>query len=75
MKKLLNSSFAPFLCIPFGAICFTILFALSPSKLTANQPVMINDPRWPEFLECSKDQGDMGCDSCYFAIFGVHSTF
>jgi hypothetical protein len=24
------------------------------------------------FLECSKDQGDMGCDSCYYLVYGKH---
>lgn len=27
--------------------------------------------KWNQFLECSKDQGDWGCDSCYHAIYGV----
>lgn len=26
--------------------------------------------RWSLFLECSKDQGDAGCDSCFTAIYG-----
>jgi len=30
------------------------------------------DPLWLKFLECSKDQGDAGCDSCYVAIYGRH---
>jgi hypothetical protein len=25
-----------------------------------------------EFLECSKNEGDFGCDSCYFLIYGKH---
>ena len=24
------------------------------------------------FEECSKDEGDAGCDSCYFKIYGKH---
>lgn len=24
------------------------------------------------FLECSADEGDAGCDSCYFVIYGYH---
>lgn len=28
----------------------------------------INDSIWKAFLECSKDEGDAGCDSCYQAI-------
>ena len=26
--------------------------------------------RWNAFLECSKDEGDAGCDSCFTAIYG-----
>lgn len=26
--------------------------------------------RWAQFLECSKDQGDWGCDSCFIMIYG-----
>jgi hypothetical protein len=26
--------------------------------------------KWAEFLECSKDEGDAGCDSCFTAIYG-----
>lgn len=25
---------------------------------------------WAQFLECSKDMGDAGCDSCFTAIYG-----
>lgn len=26
--------------------------------------------KWERFLECSKDEGDAGCDSCYILIYG-----
>lgn len=26
--------------------------------------------RWTQFLECSREQGDAGCDSCFTAIYG-----
>lgn len=26
--------------------------------------------KWNAFLECSKDGGDAGCDSCFTAIYG-----
>jgi hypothetical protein len=26
--------------------------------------------KWNAFLECSKDEGDVGCDSCFTAIYG-----
>ena len=29
--------------------------------------------KWNRFLECSKDEGDMGCDSCFFMVFGYHA--
>lgn len=25
-----------------------------------------------EFLKCSENEGDLGCDSCYFLIYGKH---
>ena len=32
------------------------------------------DPvKWQEFLDCSADQGDAGCDSCFFKVFGYHT--
>ena len=27
------------------------------------------------FLECSKNEGDQGCDSCYFLVYGKHTNF
>ena len=32
----------------------------------------IKEEKWEQFLECSKEQGDAGCDSCYFLIYGYH---
>lgn len=26
--------------------------------------------KWAQFLECSRDQGDAGCDSCFTMIYG-----
>ena len=26
--------------------------------------------KWQQFLECSKDEGDAGCDSCFTMIYG-----
>ena len=26
--------------------------------------------KWAEFLECSKFEGDAGCDSCWYVVFG-----
>jgi len=27
--------------------------------------------KWAQYYECSENEGDWGCDSCYHAIFGV----
>ena len=32
----------------------------------------IKAEKWVRFLECSKNEGDMGCDSCYYLIYGKH---
>ena len=34
---------------------------------------MQDTAKWNAFLECSKDEGDMGCDSCFYLIFGYHA--
>lgn len=44
------------------AIGFTLRGAFTP----------LPDTKMKQFLECSKDEGDAGCDSCYFAIYGYH---
>jgi hypothetical protein len=28
--------------------------------------------KWERFLQCSENEGDAGCDSCYFLIYGKH---
>lgn len=28
--------------------------------------------KWNQFLECSENEGDLGCDSCFFLIYGYH---
>jgi hypothetical protein len=28
--------------------------------------------KWEQFLQCSENEGDAGCDSCYFLIYGKH---
>lgn len=32
----------------------------------------IKAEKWERFLECSKNEGDLGCDSCYYLIYGKH---
>lgn len=52
---------------------------LSKSSVIANESYHIDSlvmaaqsdsVRWAEFLECSKFEGDAGCDSCWYVIFG-----
>ena len=31
--------------------------------------------KWNAFLECSADQGDLGCDSCFTMIYGFSLEF
>jgi len=28
--------------------------------------------KWEEFLKCSENEGDWGCDSCYKKVFGYY---
>ena len=32
----------------------------------------LNKMRQERFIECSRDEGDAGCDSCYFLVYGKH---
>lgn len=34
-------------------------------------PYMRDSIKWNAFIECSKDSGDWGCDSCFVAIYGT----
>jgi hypothetical protein len=34
-------------------------------------PYMCDTLKWNAFIECSKDSGDWGCDSCFYAIYGT----
>ena len=37
-------------------------------------PSFGHDPiLWEQFLECSKDQGDAGCEECFITVFGYPS--
>lgn len=31
--------------------------------------------KWAQFIECSADQGDLGCDSCFTMIYGFSLEF
>ena len=35
----------------------------------------LDTAKWNAFLECSKDEGDMGCDSCFQKIYGFSLEF
>jgi hypothetical protein len=45
-------------------VIMALISCATPTKQTASKQ--------EQFKECSKDQGDAGCDSCYFAIYGYH---
>lgn len=50
----------------FGIL--VVLVALFVVVITSDRS---NDYKRDQFLECSKDFGDWGCDSCYHAVYGV----
>lgn len=58
------------------AIIFVVamLHGCTTSKAYANddRSYMQDTVKWNQFLECSKDQGDLGCDSCFFKVYGYY---
>lgn len=42
------------------------------STYTQDRSYMQDTVKWNQFLECSKDEGDLGCDSCFFKIYGYY---
>ena len=51
-----------------------ILWEPEPERLAREQkPAYMQDTvKWNQFLECSENEGDLGCDSCFFLIYGYH---
>jgi hypothetical protein len=58
-KKLIIISF---MLMAFGMLC-----GLGYDTIQQDRRNKLN-----MFLECSKNEGDMGCDSCYFKVYGKH---
>lgn len=59
----------------FIAMMLMIAVVALTHQSCATQPTahQIEEAKWEEFLECSKDEGDWGCDSCFFKVFGYHA--
>lgn len=54
---------------------FLLMLAIIPvfmAVISCTMPTKQTASKQEQFKECSKDQGDAGCDSCYFAIYGHH---
>lgn len=49
------------------------IFAIKPLIRYENKLIREADSlKWEQFLICSENEGDAGCDSCYFLIYGEH---
>lgn len=70
-----------------GRLVFTLLMIASliimmlvSSLSCTNKAYYDNDPlltagtqdQKERFLECSQNEGDQGCDSCYYLVYGKH---
>lgn len=44
-------------------------------QLELSRLAQLDTVKWNAFLECSKDEGDMGCDSCFKKIYGFSLEF
>ena len=50
----------------------TLLLLIGLFSLGLFAGLMLNynaSAKWERFLECSKDEGDAGCDSCYYMVY------
>lgn len=64
-------------------IAFFIIAGLISSLAVSCNASKNNDPllkagtqaQKDRFLECSQYEGDQGCDSCYYLVYGKHSGF
>lgn len=64
MKRFVDKYFVLILVIP-------VLIYIGIVIYNAKQ---VEQNKWNQFLECSQDEGDWGCDSCYNAVFGEWPT-
>ena len=46
--------------------CVAIGYRIDNPRPKAEAP----EVKWNKFLECSENEGDAGCDSCYLLIYG-----
>lgn len=66
------------LAILMIVMCVVLAFITTGCKTNsvvyhANDRSYMNDTiKWQQFLECSKDEGDLGCDSCFYKIYGYY---
>lgn len=61
-----------YLLILFVFICYPIACTVTVHYADQIDSIAINNAGdtiptelWNKFLQCSKDEGDLGCDSCY----------
>lgn len=65
-----NSTIGSLLAFVVIVLCIILGLAIE-GRLKSNNKIA--DAKWKQFLECSKNEGDMGCDSCYVLVFGKHA--
>ena len=61
-----------------GSIMAIALFGLCiVAGCVMNKPhtYLTTEEKWEKFYECSKNEGDAGCEECYVKIFGHPSGF
>jgi hypothetical protein len=47
--------------------------ATQHSNASYDMSCMQDTAKWNAFYKCSADEGDYGCDSCFYKIFGYHA--
>jgi len=60
-------------CIMWLAVLLGMLLSSSCTAHTVrsdDMSYMQDTVRWAQFNDCSKDEGDAGCDSCFTMIYG-----
>lgn len=61
-------------CIMWTLVLLGIMLSscATPRSSSDSMAYRQDTVRWEQFLECSKDQGDLGCDSCFYLIYGYY---
>ncbi len=53
---------------------FLLVLATAGSTTLYRTHPSITDPvGWEQFLECSADEGDAGCEACWYEQFGYYA--